>query len=93
MLIGSEIYDGTGKLGLVISQLYKRNTKDLTNYKFGDVFTGMALLSKRWKGDNLNVSLSGGIQFEFQTEDEQGEQIVKSTRKDGLLGVVKADLN
>ncbi len=92
-ILGSEVYIGSENIGLVVSQLYKKNTENLTEYKFGDVYTTLGLISYRWNKDDLSFSLGIGVQSEKQWEDTEREQPQEGTDRIVISGALRADVN
>ncbi|MFK7757803.1 MAG: hypothetical protein AB8B53_12810 [Flavobacteriales bacterium] len=90
-LLGSESYIGTENLGLVLSQLYKRNTANLSEFKFGDSYMALAMVAYRWNKDQFSFSISSGIQHEKQWMDEEGEKIYEGTERTINSAVLRAD--
>ncbi len=80
-LAGSESYIGSENLGLTLSQLYKRNTANLSEFKFGDSYTALAMVAYRWNMDKKSLSVSPGIQLEKQWMDEENKVPYEGTER------------
>ncbi len=89
--IGSEVYIGTKSIGLVLSQLYKKNMVNTSEYKFGDTYSAMALLTYRKNNDASSYSIALGPQIEIQAEDQQSVKILEGTSREILSGAIRAD--
>ena len=89
--LGSELYAGTENLGIVFSQLYRKNMVNTSGYKFGDVYSAMGLVTYRINNTESTYSLAVGPQFEVQTEDEQSDYILEGTSREIMSAALRAD--
>jgi len=91
-LFGSESYVGLEHLGLAVSQLYKLNTPNLSEFEFGDSYNAMAMLDYRWNSKKVSLSVSSGIQVEKQWMDEEEQIEYLGTDKLVYSAVFRSDV-
>jgi len=91
--LGAESYFGTEKLGLVASGLYRINTSNLSNYRFGNVLSAACLISIRRAKEDKMWSLAPGLALERQAADMSNEQPLTESYKSALAFMCRADFN
>jgi len=85
------LYAGTENLGIVFSQLYRKNIENISVYKFGDVYSAVCLATYRINNMESTYSFAVGPQFEFQTEAEQSDYILDGTSREIMSAALRAD--
>ena len=89
--LGSELYTVTDSLGIIFSQLYRKNVDNTSGYKFGDVYSAMGLVTYRINNTESTYSFAVSPQFKVQTEGEQSDYILEGTSRGIMSAALRAD--